>query len=168
MEVIFENSYVRNKKFAKHLYRYFYFYRPIRIFIFIFLLLMTPWYVHEIIVWGWQGIYSAFCLYLILVLLQIPLYFHQVNSMLKRDKEVHGCEPTITTIVLEEYIEFSVTSGATNQLQYDMIKKCRETKHLILLRTKAKLVYALPKCAFTKGSADEFKVFIRNKGIKIR
>lgn len=109
------------------------------------------------------------CILLIIFMLwRILNYFLQVNSSVKRDREVFDGEPTVTTIVTDEYIEHTISAGAATQMKFDKIKRGFETKGFILLRTKANLMYIFPKECFSKGNAEEFKEFIRGKGIKIR
>lgn len=168
MEVLFQNTYVRNKDLAKEIYSYYFFRRPVRIFCHIVLLLCILLRVYSIILFGWETIDYFVLLYSFLFFLQIPLYYHQVNTMVKRDLELSRDEITVTTNVTEDYIENINSLGAKTQLKYENIKKCSETKNLILLFSKAKLIYIFRKDSFIHGTADEFKTFIRNKGIKVR
>ena len=168
MDVLFQNTYVRNKDLAKEIYSFYYFRRPVRIFCHIALLLCIFLRVYSIIFFGWDTIDYFVLLYSFLLILQIPLYFHQVNTMVKRDLELSGDEITVTTNVTEDYIENINSIGAKTQLRYENIKKCNETKNLILLFSKANMIYIFRKDSFVHGTADEFKAFIRNKGIKVR
>lgn len=43
-----------------------------------------------------------------------------------------------------------------------------KTKNLILLQSKASLIYIFRKDTFTKGTTDDFVIFLRSKGIKIK
>ena len=43
-----------------------------------------------------------------------------------------------------------------------------QTKNLILLKSRANLIYILRKDTFTKGTKDDFIAFLRSKGIKVK
>ena len=88
--------------------------------------------------------------------------------MVKRDSEFHGKEISIETIVTNEYIQNTASTGAVNKLEYDKIKNVAQTKNLILLRSKANLIYIFRKDTFAKGNKEDFADFLRSKGIKIK
>lgn len=48
------------------------------------------------------------------------------------------------------------------------IVKAVQTENLILLRSKANLIYIFRKDTFIKGTHEEFIMFLRGKGIKIK
>jgi hypothetical protein len=168
MEVLFENSYVRNKKLAKELYWYIYFQRPIHIAINIIMILC---FLVQMLLFVWNP-YSSNIGYLIFV----PLYFllcllrytANVRVMTKRDKEINGSEISVTTIVTDEYIQSTLSNGGVNKLEYQNIKYAKKTKNLILLRSKAELIYIMQRDAFSVGTEDAFLMFLRDKGIKIK
>jgi hypothetical protein len=87
--------------------------------------------------------------------------------VLKRDRELFDGEISISTVVTDQYLE-SIAPDGTVKLSFDKIKKARQTKNLILLHTKTNLTFIFRKDGFTQGSVDEFKAFIRSKGIKIK
>lgn len=103
-----------------------------------------------------------------LFLFQLYCYFRQVNAVVKRDEEVHGNEIAVETIVTEEYIQSTAATGAVNKLGYDKIRYAVQTKNLILLRSKANLIYIFRKDTFTKGTLDDFVTFLKAKGIKVK
>ena len=102
------------------------------------------------------------------LLFQLYCYFRQVNTMVKRDSEVHGKEISVETIVTNEYIQNTASTGAVNKLEYDKIRSAVKTKNLILLRSKANLIYIFRKDTFSKGTKDEFIAFLASKGIKVK
>ena len=88
--------------------------------------------------------------------------------MVKRDSEVHGKEISVETIVTNEYIQNTASTGAVNKLEYDKIRNSVQTKNLILLRSKANLIYIFRKDTFTKGNKEDFISFLNGKGVKIK
>ena len=117
-----------------------------------------------------EGIFNwiAFVLLPLYFLFQPYCYVNQVNTMVKRDSEVHETEISVETIITNEYIQNTASNGAVNKLEYDKIKSATQTKNLILLRSKANLIYIFRKDTFTKGTKDEFVVFLASKGIKVK
>ena len=168
MEILFENSYVRNKELAKEIYRFCYFQRKGMVICYILLSLS---FVANILISVFEKTYdwSVFLsLPVIIFFVQLYCYFRQVNAMLKRDSEVHGREISVDTIVTDEFIQNTASTGAVNKLEFNKIRSATQTKNLILLRSKANLIYIFRKDTFTKGSKDEFIAFLSAKGIKVK
>ncbi len=88
--------------------------------------------------------------------------------MVNRDSEVHGKEISVETIVTNEYIQNTASTGAVNKLEYDKIRNSVQTKNLILLQSKANLIYIFRKDSFTKGDIESFIRFLNGKGVKIK
>ena len=167
MEVLFENSYTRDEKLIKEIYRYEYFRRKLLIIFDIAMILCLLSNVLILIVekhcdWG------VFILAPLYFLYKFFCYWRQVRMILKRDQEVHGKEISVETIVTNEYIQNTASTGAVNQLSYENIRNVVQTKNLIYLRSEANLVYIFRKDAFTKGNAEDFIKFLKDKGIKVK
>ena len=167
MEVLFENSYTRDEKLIKEIYRYEYFRRKLLIIFDVVVMLCLLSNILILVVekecyWGVFILAPLFFLY------QFFCYWRQVRMILKRDQEVHGNEISVETIVTNEYIQNTASTGAVNQLAYENIRNVVQTKNLILLRSEANLVYIFRKDAFTKGNAEDFIKFLKDKGIKVK
>ncbi len=167
MEILFKNSYTRTKKVAKEFYRFHYFQR--KSLLACYILVAIPFLAD--IVSAVLGQY-----YSIEVLIFVPLfgamlfysYCRQVNMMIKRDNEVHGKEIDVETIVTDSYIQGTASTGAVNRIEYKKIKNAVQTKNLILLRSKANLIFIFDKNTFEIGSKEEFVSFLRARGIKVK
>ena len=168
MEILFENSYVRNKKLAKELYWYIYYQRPVHIVINIIMILC---FFAQILLLIWKP-YLSNIGYLMFIMLYFLLcflrYIANVKAMIKRDKEIHGSEISVTAIVTDEYIQWTASNGSVNKLEYPNIKYAKKTKKLILLRSKAGLIYIFSRDSFSIGTEDAFLLFLKDKGIKIQ
>ena len=82
-----------------------------------------------------------------------------------------GGEVTVRTEVTDTYMQQIIdnsTSGAVNKMELSSIKKVVQTKNLILVFTKARLVWILRKDTFGDRSKEEFLAFLRGKGLKIK
>ena len=167
MEILFKNSYVRNKELAKEIYRYYYFQRKWLVACYVLLLLC---FLGNILISIFERTYNWGVLVFIplFFLFQFYCYFRQVNTMIKRDSEVHGKEISVETIVTNDYIQNTASTGAVNKLEYDKIRKVAQTKNLILLHSKANLIYIFRKDTFTQGNKEDFACFLRRKGVKIK
>ncbi len=170
MDVLFENTHVRTKELVKEIYSYFYFRRKLSIF---------GW-----VVFGLSFVINLVCAIfgdscsttstIILILapfiaiLPLYAYIRQVNIVVKRDKEVHGKEIEVTTVVTDEFIQQTASTGSINKITFDNIKVVIQTKNLILLRSKANLLYIFRKDMFIVGDESEFISFLKNKGIKVK
>lgn len=167
MEILFENSYVRNKQLAKEIYRYYYFQRKWLVACYV---LFSLSFLENILIAVFEKTYiwSVLIFVPLFFLFQFYCYFRQVNTLVKRDSEVHGKEIAVETIVTNKFIQNTASTGAVNKLEYDKIRNVVQTKNLILLRSKANLIYIFRKDTFTKGNKEEFIVFLRGKGFKIK
>ena len=128
MEILFKNSYVRNKELAKEIYRYYYFQRKWLVACYVLLLLC---FLGNILISIFERTYNWGVLVFIplFFLFQFYCYFRQVNTMIKRDSEVHGKEISVETIVTNDYIQNTASTGAVNKLEYDKIRKVAQTKN---------------------------------------
>lgn len=167
MEILFENSYVRDKELAKDIYSYYYLKRKELV---VYYVLISLAFIANILIALFEKIYNwgFIILFPLLFLFQLYCYFRQVNAVVKRDEEVHGKGIEVKTIVTNEYIQNTAATGAVNKLGYDKIRYAVQTKNLILLRSKANLIYIFRKDTFTKGTLDDFVTFLRAKGIKVK
>lgn len=167
MEVLFENSYTRDEKLIKEIYRYEYFRRKLLIIFDIVMILCLLSNILILVVekkcyWG------VFILAPLYFLYKFFCYWCQVRIIIKRDQEVHGKEISVETIVTNEYIQNTASTGTVNKLEYENIRNVVQTNNLILLRSKANLVYIFQKDAFTIGNAEDFIKFLKDKGIKVK
>jgi hypothetical protein len=166
MEILFANSYVRNKELAREIYRHYYFHR--KLYIVLDILVMLSFLANLIITILQGAIYwTGIILPLLFFLLQFYGYFSQVNLMVKRDAEVCGNEISVETVVTDAFIQNTASTGAVNRLEFDKIRSAAQTKNLILLRSKANLIYIFRKDTFTIGTKEEFIAFLKEKGIKV-
>lgn len=167
MDILFENNYTRNKELAKEIYGYYYFKRKVYIFTyivsaFVFLLeLISAFLFHSFSI-------TIFICITLVALLPCICYFSQVNAMVSRDKELCGQEIEVKTIVTNEFIQNTASNGSVNKLDFDKVKRAIETKNLILLHSKANLVYIFKKDSFSLGTKKEFISFLEAKGITIK
>lgn len=167
MEILFKNSYTRNKELAKEIYRFYYFKRKWLIVCYIFF--AVSFFANIISAVFYQSYNVGVLVFVpLFVAFQFYCYFHQVNTMIKRDNEVHGKEIEVETIVTTSFIQNTASTGSVNQIEYDKIKNAIQTKNLILLRSKANLIYIFNKDTFDVGTKEEFVSFLMSKGIKVK
>lgn len=167
MEVLFTNSYTRDEKLIKEIYRYEYFRRKLLI-IFDIVVILSLLSNILILVVEKKCYWGVFILAPLYFLYKFFCYWRQVRIIIKRDQEVHGKEISVETIVTNEYIQNTASTGTVNKLEYENIRNVVQTNNLILLRSKANLVYIFQKDAFTIGNAEDFIKFLKDKGIKVK
>ena len=167
VEVLFENSYTRNKELLKEIYGYHYFKRKSVV---VALVALALCFVANIVVALLGDAYNIEFIIIIPLFFafHVYLYNRQVYTVLKRDQEVHGKEITVQTIVTNDFIQNTSSTGSVNKLEYNKIKKAVQTKGLILLLSDAKLFYIFKKDSFTVGNKEEFISFLKYKGVKIK
>ncbi len=167
MDVLFENSHIRDKEGTKDVYGYICFRRPIIIvFYVIFALHILANIYNAIAIDIYYGYYIFFPV--IWVALVVFLYNKRVNTTIKRDLELHGKAIEFTLRVTEDMIKLSQSTGSEFQINYRDIKKVVQTRKYIYLWSKTNMLYPFKKDAFTVGNADEFLLFLKNKGMKLK
>lgn len=165
MESLFENRYVRDKQLIKAICCYLYFGRRILIicqailltcFACSFLLAILGYSINWIVLIG-VPLYFVY---------KLIVYFLQVKRMMQRDLEMYGEVAFVETVVTEEGLHTTSSGGTQMLLSYENITNVTKYKKYVLVFTKAKLMYILPKDGFTKGTAEEFVLYLKSKTAK--
>ncbi len=166
METLFENSYIRDREWAKAVYGYITFRRPVMIaFNIYFLLCIVCDVVGLIIV---KNVNMYLCIIPIMFeFLQVLSYAQNIKITLNRDLEAHGKHIEVRTSVTDECLTIVQSTGSEIRLNYADVKKAIQTKKYIYLQTKAKLLCTFKKDGFSVGKEEDFLEFLKNKGIKI-
>lgn len=167
MEILFENNYTRNKELAKEIYSYYYFKRKGLVFLYVIFAFCLVFNVILGTIYD-GGNLDIVNFLLFFYVFQFLCYRYQVNTMCKRDMECHGKEIYVETVVTDSFIQNTASTGSVNKLDYCNVRNAVQTKNLILLRSKANLIYIFRKDTFTKGTPDEFISFLKSKGIKVK
>lgn len=167
METLFENSYIKNREWAKDVFGYINFRRPLIIVFDIFFFLYIVLGIIDIIVDKNINVY-LFILPIVWIFLQVFIYIKNVNVTLKRDLEMHGKPVEVTVIVTDENITTVQSTGSKIHLNYADVKKAFQTKKYIYLQTKTNLLCSFNKDGFSIGNEEDFLIFLKNKGIKIK
>ena len=167
METLFENSYIKNREWAKDVFGYINFRRPLIIVFDVYFFLCIVLGIVDIIVEKNINIY-LFILPIVWIFLQVFLYNKNVNITLKRDLEVHGKPIEVGVTVNDECITMVQSTGSKIRLNYIDVKKAFQTKKYIYLQTKANLLCSFNKDGFSIGNEEDFLNFLKNKGIKIK
>ncbi len=169
MEILFKNIYTRNKEMAKEIYGYYYFKRKFSVIMNILIAFFT---VVNIVLFALNPSYYLSIVAVVIALLVVAFrtycYFLQVNTLVKRDEETNGKELEIEVIVTQDYIQNTTSSGAFVKIEYDKFSYAVQTKNLIILRSKANLLYLFKKDSFEIGTKEEFVSFLKAKGIVIK
>lgn len=170
MDIIFENTLVRNKATAKRLYRYMFFRQPAMVIInlicFLCFLINLA-----LVIWTPSTNWAVLVLVPVYFVFQYYRYASTASMMLKRDRETFGGEITLNIQVTDTHLQQAVENNensAVSKVELTNIKKAVFTKHLILIYTKAKLIYVLSKDAFQIGDAEGFYAFLQSKNIKVK
>lgn len=167
MKILFRNSYIKNREWAKDMFRYISFRQPKIIVMDVYLFLCICLGFFNLIVYKVIDV-NLFLIVIIVKILQVFLYITNVNITLKRNLEMHGKPIEVTFTVADEYITMLQSTGSESYLNYVDIKKAFQTKKYIYLQTKAKLLYPFKKDGFSVGNVEEFLCFLKDKNIKMK
>lgn len=90
----------------------------------------------------------------------------------KREKqllELYGTIPEAETLFFDDRIEaVSLTNKAEVKLEYEKIKKIKQSKNMYLLILNKSLVVMVNKNGFEKGTCEEFEEFIKSKAVNAK
>lgn len=168
MEILFKNTYTRDREWAKDIYGYLNFRRPLHIVFCVFFGVFIAYNLFSFFMYG-----DTVCLaYLIIpafwFTFVIALYFKNIKITLQRDFEIHGKLIEISVVVTDEIITQKQSTGSELYLNFSDIKKVVVTKKYVYLWSKANLIYSFKKDGFVVGNATDFLTFLKSKGIKAR
>lgn len=167
-DTLFENQYVRDEALVKDLNRYLFFRQPIQIVLYVLTGLLLAVTVIHIILVGWENAVLPIVFVTVFFSIKCITYHRAVKMQLARDREVNGAPVEIRECVTEESIQSATTrETAPIVLTYDQIRSVRQTKNLILILTKARLVHVFVKDRFTKGTPEGFLAFLKQKGVRV-
>ncbi len=168
MDNIFENKFTRDKEWAKDTFGYIYFHRPMKKIFDVFFAMswffgfMSIIVINDNIEWFLlvaPVIWWAFTLF---------SYSKSINTSLKRDLELHGKAIEVITVATDDMIKYSQATGSEFQLSYSDIKRVVQTKRFIYLWSKTNILYTFKKDSFTVGCHEDFLLFLKKKGIKVK
>ena len=169
-DILFENRFTHTQEYYNELYFAIYF-RKLRLAIGCLLIIAGSVLMAfglgtyesipvEIIVIG-SSVATTF--YLIIVL----RYFRIRKLKYRQAQELNSNEPVEAVLfVHEEGIEIlNALLGIYRTITFDKIEKALKTKHYYILITEAKIHWIFKKDGFTRGTSEEFVVFLASKGI---
>lgn len=166
MEPLFVNQYTRDEAITKEIYR-FYYLTPLTITLYI--AAGISFVVNLVLMSLDHAAYNSQTLLATAILLLSPLlYRHHLSIAIKQDREWFGQPPSIVCEVSETSIRIGTNGHFSQEVPLSQIHHAKETKHLILLSSHARLLYILRKDSFTKGSFPEFNRFLYEKKVRFK
>ncbi len=165
MDIIFKNRISKTKDVYKELYKYCFFQRKLLVLAYAILFLDLLYGIYLSIAFG-----EYFLVFIVAFLFafQFFRYFMTVEMSVKRDKEIFDGEIETEIIVTNEYIQATSSNGSVVKVEFEKIKNTVQTKNLILLFTKANLVFVFGKDAFEIGTKEELLSFLKTKNIVVK
>lgn len=167
MENCFISTYVRNKERIKDLFRWYVYGRR--------------WVIAVHSVLGAALILNSVCaifdrsismlitnviLLAVVELLRLRNYQTAVKLTLQRDLESNQGQPVqLTVTVRDDIIHVEDASGQGHDVPLSQMKWAVKTKKMVVIRTKAKVLFQLPNDTFTQGTPEGLIAYLRAKGI---
>jgi len=166
MEILFENSHIREKQLFKETGFYAFFRRPFAMIANIVAILCIIINIPLLFLKEDRAFHIFMIFVGVLIILCGILGYHKyVKTWYTREVEPRATNGT-TTYTIEVYEDKLVhcsTLGTRQELELSRIKKVVKTKSYILLQSNANLMYVFDKNGFTKGTLEEFLEFLRGK-----
>lgn len=169
MQTIFENQFICTKDYYKEYYKYICFKRPIMLTINIILSIslivnILSMIFPKLVVLDANMAEANIVTVLIILCFQVYVFFRNKNLAYNRALERNKGNPMeVKLSITEKDINIFTNSEKYMNIEFTNIEKIIETKNYYILVSKAKLTIALKKDGFIKGTANEFKEFLKQK-----
>ena len=163
----FEITFVRDEKVASEMFRWYYYRRKKMRFLHIACSVLMAWAIAWMILFQQyeMGIFYVFALTM-LELFLYRCYRVAVRTCLKRDLENNmGQLVTLTTIIHDDIIRTQVTAENGHDVLLNQMKWAIRTKTMVIIGSKARVLYVLPNDGFVHGTPEELIQYLREKGI---
>ncbi len=168
-DALFELEYVRRIEDLKAAYRR------------VFFLMTSSLVLHTMMVvmllgYAYLGIRTHDRLYLILagvMLLGLGLrvwqYWWSMRMLERREKETfNGKAPTVHVEIFDDFIRTAQNeSGPSTETPISSLKQAFRAKNLIIIRTKAGLLFVFPVSGFRQGTPEGLLRFLAERRVKI-
>ncbi|MDR1563917.1 MAG: YcxB family protein [Oscillospiraceae bacterium] len=103
-------------------------------------------------------------IYLLIMAWIVCAYLRFAHRMIKKHLKTHKVEKWYQTIQFDEENIIIKTDNISGTYSYKLLKYVEECEDCFFLWIDTKQVYAVLKGSFTKGNAEEFMAFVREKG----
>jgi len=168
MEVLFQNTYIRNRNMLKEVYANVLFFKSYAIFLDAFMLLAFLISIFQIFLL-WDFSFHVQICTIVYIIVRLLSYSNTIQTMLKRDAELSKGAPIEVTIQITEGAILTNTShGHTSELAITSVRFATKTNNYLVLQTEAKHLVVLKKDSFSVGSYEAFLQFLQRKNIKIK
>ena len=165
-DVLFELEYTRRIEDLKAAYRRVFFLMTSSVILHTMLVVMLLGY-------GYLGIKTHDKLYLILasvmllaLLLRVWIYWLSIRTLEKREKELfNGKAPTVHVEIFDDFIRLK--SDGETETPISSLKQAFRMKSLIVIRTKANLLFVFPVSGFKLGTPEGLLRFLAERGVRI-
>ena len=166
--ILFKNVHTRPKQMFQEMLFCHYFKQPIPLLLHCMLILSLIYHVAHWILHGAPNtaIVTPF-FYAFLVAVLYILHILQVRISYKRELEISPTPIQYTLYAKQDRLSVVSDLGTNIDFEYTVIKKALKSKHYVFLITKAKHAIVVEKNGFSKGTYENFLVFLRDKNIKI-
>ena len=110
---------------------------------------------------------SALAFVTVFLILRVLFYFRAVKMRCMQEREISNGELfTMSFDVTEQGIDMrNESTGGAYRVGFSQIKRAVRTKSMYILVSKAGWSYVFRKDSFTKGTHEEFRAFLRTKGM---
>ena len=169
-ETLFENKYVRDKGTAKEIYRHQFFSSKIMLIANVIAALYGIAIIFGLIFDFRDAKGYLFQLVLLFIYAGVLYYSYdaQVKTQVARDSEITGGADFVCSLsVTDEEIRIENPVGAQS-LSISELKYAFLTKSYIALVSNAKFMYLFKKDSFSKGDADSFIAFLKDRELKFK
>ena len=114
------------------------------------------------------SVWAGLAMVVLLPVVYLWSYRRVLKTKVRQLNELYGDRrPESTVSVTQNAVRYiDSTRVEAVELPLGSVKKTYETKNTLMLYTRSKMVFTFHKSGFIKGTPEEFKHFLKEKGIK--
>ena len=173
-DVLFECNFVSDDKLSKEIYVTLILRRPMTILLAVLYAGLAVLCVSKML-WflNRTGSIPSAVWFALAIAVLIPVYYFVAYRRVLKNRVVQMNElygdrrPEVTVSVTENTLRYVDTTRVDAiELPLSAIKKVYETKNTLILYSHSKMVFSFNKACFTRGTPEELKRFLKEKGVR--
>ena len=165
-DVLFELEYTRRIEDLKAAYRRVFFLMTSSVILHTMLVVMLLGYAYLGVKTHDRTYQILAGILLLALLLRVWQYFWSMRLLERRERETfNGKEPTVHVEIFDDFIRLKTVSETETPIS--SLKQAFRMKSLIVIRTKANLLFVFPFSGFKLGTPEGLLRFLAGHGVKI-
>lgn len=169
MEILFKNQFTLIQEDAKEITKVItQGYRKFSLMMICLFCLLSVYYLAT---WGLDGyiIRTSVVVLVCLFTIRVQALRKQTKNFYQQQAVLHNHNLIVkTTTMFDEYMEVHSSNGAKFTVHYDQITFVKKTAHFMMIFYEKAVIVPVKQSGFSKGTSEEFELFLLEKGVKVK